>query len=120
MNPFEVTIAALREWQGADERFERLAQASRGTYYYLGPPDNQYTLPLPKERIDAYLSEWARSFISEPFQRLTDDELSIRHAVQERVVLESDEMPKSYRECVRDQLADIEREIERRRRKAGT
>ncbi len=118
MNHFEAMLALARARPGSDERIERFAR-SRGQYY-LGPPESARLRPVQQSAIDGYFIEWARAFLSLSFDTLNDEDLSIRHAMQERMLIETAEALELQRKCIRRSLDAIEDEIKRRERKAGT
>lgn len=119
MTTREALIAVLREWPGTEERLRRVARKHGFDHYETDLHHGTEYFRRWRDRVKRFLGEWAQSFMDEPVTRLTDEELSIRHAMQERLVLECDGQSKSNRENVACQLWVIEHEMAKRAAKAG-
>jgi hypothetical protein len=110
MKAFDVVLAILRDWPGADERLDRLARM-HGMFPYKEPKfvNGEWVDVLidPRKRnadrwvaiVDNYFHKWASAFMNEELGRLTNEELSIRLAIAERVLTETrdviDELPQA-------------------------
>lgn len=104
MNPFEALVAVLRAWPNTADRMERLARAN-----------NVPLAALPKEVVDTYYEKWANSIAGGWLSGLTDDELAVRFAYDERALTEC---PKDVAQIDRDELVErlewVQKEIARR------
>lgn len=107
MKPTEVLIAILKEWPGSEDRRLRIARGAR-----IDP------MMLTTDRVNDYYRCWAVSLMGEDLPRLTDEELSIRFAVNERVLLAAE--TKTDEQNAKTLLLQTEQEMQRRREKAGT